>query len=154
MWSTAADERLNMCCLIGPDALPALDRMCRDCPDTPVVIDHLCRIGASGKIDPQDVKMFCDMARHQNLTVKVSAFYALGKKKAPYQDLATLIKQTFDAFGPQRLMWASDAPFQVVGGHSYKASIDLIKQGLDFLSDNDKQWLLNKTAERVFFQGV
>jgi predicted TIM-barrel fold metal-dependent hydrolase len=48
-------------------------------------------------------------------------------------------------------MWASDAPFQVVDGHTYKASIDLIKSGLDFLDDDDREWLLRKTAERVFF---
>ena len=156
MWSAGAKEQLAMCCLIDPDALPALDRMCRDFPDTPVVIDHICRIGAhaSGTIDPKDVKMLCDMARHKNLTVKVSAFYALGKKKSPYHDLGPLIKKVYDAFGPKRLMWASDAPFQVVKPHTYKASIDLIKNGLDFLSDDDKQWLLWKTAEKVFFSQV
>ncbi len=154
MFATGADEQLAMCCLIDADELPALDRMCRDFPDTPVVIDHLSRIGVTGEIDPKEVKLLCDMARHKNVTVKVSAFYALGKKKAPYHDLAPMIKQVYDAFGPQRLMWASDAPFQVVDGHKYKPSIDLIKNGLDFLSDDDKQWLLEKTAEKVFFQDI
>ena len=56
-----------------------------------------------------------------------------------------------DAYGRKRLMWASDAPFQVVDGHTYKASIDLIKSGHDFLDDDDRNWLLRKTAERVFF---
>jgi predicted TIM-barrel fold metal-dependent hydrolase len=91
------------------------------------------------------------MARHKQVTVKISAFYALGKKQAPYHDLAPLIKQVYDAFGPRRLMWASDSPFQVVGGHRYKDSIELIKSGLAFLSADDKEWLLYKTAERVFF---
>jgi predicted TIM-barrel fold metal-dependent hydrolase len=151
MFAVGAAERMAMCCLIDPTALPALDRMCRDFPETPVVIDHLCRIGVSGTIEPQDVKSLCDMARHTNVNVKVSAFYALGKKKAPYHDLAPFIKQVFDAFGPERLMWASDSPYQVVGGHHYKDSIALIESGLPFLSAPDKEWLLRKTAERVFF---
>ena len=156
MFTTGAQEQLAMCCLMDADELPALDRMCRDFPDTPVVIDHLSRIGASasGKIEPADVKLLCDMARHKNVSVKVSAFYALGNKKSPYHDLAPMIKQVYDAFGPQRLMWASDSPFQVVDGHTYKASINLIKSGLDFLSNEDKDWLLRKTAERVFFHGI
>lgn len=153
MWTAGAKEQLAMCCLMNPNGLPALDRMCRKFPYTPVVIDHICRIG-TGAINPKDVKMLCDMARHKNVTVKVSAFYALGKKKPPYRDLSPLIKRVYDAYGPQRLMWASDAPFQVVKGHTYKASIDLIKNGLDFLSKDDKQWLLWKTAEKVFFQGI
>lgn len=151
MFSCGAKENLAMCCLINPNALPALDRMCRDFPDTPVVIDHICRIGVSGSIPPDDVKALCDMARHKNVTVKISAFYALGKKKAPYHDLAPLIKDVYQAFGSHRLMWATDCPFQVVGGHTYKPSIDLIHNGLPFLSDEDKQNILYKTAERVFF---
>jgi predicted TIM-barrel fold metal-dependent hydrolase len=151
MWTAGAKERLNMCCLVNPPDLPAIDRMCRDFPDTPVVIDHMARIGVTGEIKPEDVKLLCDLARHKLVTVKVSAFYALGKKAQPYRDLAPLIKQLYDAFGPERLMWATDCPFQIVGDHTYQASIDLIKSGLDFLGDDDREWLLRKTAERVFF---
>lgn len=151
MWATGAEENLNMCCLINPIDLPALDRMCRHFPETPVVIDHLGRVGITGEIKPDEVKLLCGMSRHKNVAVKVSAFYALGKQQPPYHDLAPLIKRLYESFGPQRLMWATDCPYQTVGVHTYKASIDLIKEGLDFLSDDDKQWLLRKTAERVFF---
>ena len=150
MFDTGTKERLQMCCLINPDALPALDRMCRDFPETPVVIDHICRIGVSGKVMESDVKALCDMAAHKNVTVKISAFYALGRKTPPYHDLAPLIKRVYEAYGAERLMWASDAPFQVVGGHTHKASIDLI-HGLKFLSADDKEHVLTKTSERVFF---
>jgi predicted TIM-barrel fold metal-dependent hydrolase len=143
-------QNLAMCCLIDPNALPALGKACQKFPDTPVVIDHLCRIGVSGKIEPAEVKALCDMARHKNVLVKVSAFYALGKKKPPYLDLGPMIKQVYEAFGPERLMWATDCPYQVVD-HSYQQSIDLILHGLDFLNAADKEWILRKTAERVFF---
>ena len=151
MFATGARERLQMCCLIDTNALPALTKMCDAYPDTPVVIDHLCRIGTSGKILPEDVKALCDMAKHKHVTVKASAFYALGKKKPPYLDLGPMIKQVYDAFGPQRIMWATDCPFQVVD-QTYQQSVDLIEKGLDFLSADDKQWILTKTAEQVFFQ--
>lgn len=150
MFAAGAKEHLNMCCLIDTNALPALDKACTANPETPVVIDHICRIGVSGKVPPEDVKALCDMAKHKHVTVKISAFYALGAKKPPYHDLAPLIKQVYDAYGPQRLMWATDCPFQVVD-HTYKQSIDLIKDGLDFLSADDKEWILRKTAEKVFF---
>ncbi len=152
MFGVGAKENLTMCCLIDPSALPALDRMCRDFPETPVVIDHLCRIGVSGRVEPRDVKALCDMARHKRVHVKVSAFYALGEKRAPYRDLAPLIKQVYDAFGPERLMWATDCPYQVVGGHNYRDSVALVRDGLEFLSENDKDWILRRTAEKVFFQ--
>jgi predicted TIM-barrel fold metal-dependent hydrolase len=85
------------------------------------------------------------------VTVKASAFYALGKKQAPYRDLAPLIRRVFEDYGPRRLMWASDCPFQVEGGHTYAASVALVREGLPFLSKEDREWILGKTAERVFF---
>jgi len=154
MWKVAGTEDLAMCGLIGADALPAIDRMCRRYPDTTVVIDHISLIGANGRISPDEIKTLCNLSRHKNIYIKISAFYALGKKKPPYLDLADLIKRVLDAYGPRRLMWASDAPFQVVKGHTYKASIDLIKSGLDYLDKEDREWLLTKTAEKVFFKGI
>ena len=48
-------------------------------------------------------------------------------------------------------MWATDSPYQVVNGHTYEASIALIRDRPKFLTDEDKEWLLRKTAENVFF---
>jgi hypothetical protein len=48
-------------------------------------------------------------------------------------------------------MWESDCPFQVDPGHTYQESVDLISRRLDFLSAEDKEWLLRKTAESFFF---
>jgi hypothetical protein len=50
-------------------------------------------------------------------------------------------------------MWECDCPFQVVGGHNYKDSIELVRSRLDFLSAGDRDWLLRKTAEKFFFPG-
>lgn len=151
MWKCGSEKGLAMCCLIDARFLPSVDAMCVQFPDTPVVIDHFARIGVDGEIREADVANLCRLARHRNVAVKTSAFYALGRKQAPYHDLGPMFRRVLDAFGPERLMWASDCPFQVEGGHTYAASIDLVRRGLDFLSDGDRQWLLGKTAQRVFF---
>lgn len=150
MWKAGAKHGLAMCHLCQPESFPAIGQMCRQHPETPVVIDHFGRLGISGTIPKKDLDNLCQLAKHKNTHVKVSAFYALGKKKAPYTDLLPMIRRLLDAFGPERLMWASDGPFQVVGGHHYGPSIDLIKDA-DFLSAGDKAWLLEKTAAKVFF---
>jgi len=151
MWQCGADKHLAMCPLINPEHLPAVDRMCRRFPDTPVVIDHFARIGIDGQFRKTDLDNLCGLARHKNVHVKVSAFSALGRKESPYLDLAPMIRRVLDAFGPERLMWATDGPWQMMGGHKYKDSIDLIRVRLEFLTANDRQWLLRKTAQRVFF---
>ncbi len=154
MWECAAKERLNMCGLVNPWDLAELDKMCEKHPDTPVVVDHFARIGADGTVRDEDVKALCRLARHKHTSVKVSAFYALGQKKSPYTDLASMVKRLLEAYGPERLMWATDCPYQVQEGHNYADSIELVRSRLDFLSSADKTWLLARTAERVFFGPV
>lgn len=152
MFEAAARTNQAMSCLINPDALPELDRMCRKFPRTPVIIDHLCRIGADGTIRKSDVDALCDMAVHRMVQVKVGAFYALGQKKPPYTDLAPLIQRVVKAFGANRCMWESDCPFQVEPPNTYQASVDLVKSRLDFLSAEDRDWLLRRSAEEFFFR--
>ncbi len=154
MWSWAAENGLAICPLIDPDALPSIDRMCQRFPQTVVIIDHLARIGVDGRIRDADVSQLCELARHRNIHVKVSAFYALGRKTPPYSDLGPMIRRVVDAYGPQRLMWATDSPFQVQNPHTYSASLALIREHLEFLSSDDREWLLRKTAHRVFFGRV
>src|SRR5262249_58667201 len=55
MFAAGAKNNQAMSCLIDPDGLPEVDRMCRKFPDTPVIIDHLSRIGVDGTIRGQDV---------------------------------------------------------------------------------------------------
>lgn len=151
MFTAAAKNNQALSCLIGPDALPEVDRMCKKNPGTTVIIDHIARIGITGTIDDKDVTALCELAKHKRLFVKIGAFYALGKKKPPHTELSDLIEKVIKAFGVERCMWESDSPFQVVGDNSYAASIELIKTGLKFLKDADREWLLRKTAESVLF---
>src|SRR5262249_16756327 len=137
MFAAGAKNNQALSCLIEPDALPELERMCKKHPDTPVIIDHLCRIGIDGTIRDRHVDALCAVAKYPRVLVKVGAFYALGKKQAPYTDLGPLIQKVVKAFGARRCMWESDCPFQVSNGHKYEDSIDLVRKRLAFLTDED-----------------
>src|SRR6185503_5079311 len=148
----AAQTGQAMCCLIDAKYLPSVAAMCQKHEDTPVVIDHFARIGVDGTLHETDVANLCALAKHRRFSVKLSAYYALGKKQPPYDDLVPLIRRVLDAFGVERCMWASDSPYQVQQPNTYPASIALIRDRLGGISSGDRQWLLTKTAERVFFQ--
>ena len=150
MFRFAARENLVLCLLVNPEALPAVARRCAAFPDTPVVIDHLARLGMAGPVSEGDTQALCALARYPKVKVKVSAFYALGEKKPPHLDLAPLIKRVYEAFGPKRLMWASDCPFQVQS-ETYADGLSLLRDRMDFLSTEDKEWILQRTAEETFF---
>jgi predicted TIM-barrel fold metal-dependent hydrolase len=140
-----------MCLLANPDALPAVHTLCKAFPKTPVVIDHFARLGMKGPPAEADLENLVKLADFETVHVKTSAFYALGAKKAPYTDLAPMIRRLRDTYGANRLMWATDCPYQVGEGHTYADSIALIRDRLDFLTAEDKNWILRGTAEKVFF---
>ena len=152
LWRTAADQGLAVCLLINPSDLPYADALCRKHPETKVVIDHFARVGITGEVVPSELDALCRLARFPTVHVKTSAFYALGKKTPPYKDLLPMIRKLVDAYGANRLMWASDCPYQVQGEHSYKASIELIRNAAENeLSEQEKDWLLRGTAQKLFF---
>ena len=62
-----------------------------------------------------------------------------------------MIRRVHEAFGARRLMWASDSPFQTLK-ETYEDSIALIRDRLDFLTAEDKQWVLRRTAEEFFWR--
>jgi predicted TIM-barrel fold metal-dependent hydrolase len=151
LWKLAGELDLAVCLLINPTDLPMAAAMCDKFPTQRVVIDHFARIGTSGSIDPEALSTLASLARYKNVFVKTSAFYALGKKRTPYDDLIPMIRRLLDAYGPERLMWASDNPYQVQPPHRYIDSLALIRDRIDFLSASDKNHLLRDTATRVFF---
>lgn len=157
MFRCGAEERLALCLLINPDALPAVDRQCRKFPNTPVIIDHLARIGMGGRVGmgspirQSDERALCALAKCPQVMVKLSAFYTLGEAKPPHVDLGPLIRRVYEAFGPKRLMWGSDCPWQLTN-ETYEDSISLVRDRLDFLSREDKEWILRRTTEEFFFR--
>jgi L-fuconolactonase len=151
MWTTSALTRQPMCCLINVENLAEVEAACVRHPETPVVIDHFARIGVDGTIRDADVDQLCRLSRHRGVKVKISAYYALGKKTPPHHELIPMIKQLFESFGAQRLMWASDCPYQLDDGNNYAASIGLIRDQIDFVTDDERKQLLCGTAEQTFF---
>lgn len=148
LWKHAAELGVAVCPLLGPEFLLSLDPMCEQYPDTTVVIDHFAHIDMA---KPETVAALTRLSRHPNVCVKVSAFYKFGDQKAPYDDVAPMVMKMVDAFGPDRLMWASDLPYQLNNGNTYADAIGLMKDGLSDLSDSERQAMLRGTANRVFF---
>ncbi len=148
MWRVGAAQKIAMCPLIDPQYITTLEPMCKRFPDTLVVIDHCARIDTKHVKELDDL---CNLAKQRNVYVKISAFYAFGAKKPPYLEQLPRITRLLDAYGPERLMWASDCPYQLEPPNTYAASISLVRDRLKGLSINDREHLLRRTAEKIFF---
>ena len=151
MWAHAAETGLAICPLIDPEYIPQVAEMCELFPETPVVVDHFARIGIDGEMREADLAALAGLAAHKQVYVKISAYYALGKKQPPYTDLIPMIARMYEAYGAERLMWASDCPYQLSEPNNYGDSVALITDRIDFFSAEEKDWVLRKTAEKVYF---
>jgi predicted TIM-barrel fold metal-dependent hydrolase len=148
LWEHAARLGVAICPLVTAEFLPSLDAMCAKHPETVCVIDHFGHIDPA---KPDTVAALVRLARHRNVYVKVSGFYKFADRRPPYDDLVPMIRTVIDAFGPQRLMWASDCPYQLNDGNTYADAIGLIRDGIGDLSKDDRRAMLRDTAARVFF---
>ena len=60
-------------------------------------------------------------------------------QKTPHSERIPGIKQLFESFGPEKLMWGSNCPYQLKNGNTSEASISLVRERLNFISDTDKE---------------
>ena len=109
-----------------------------------------------GQFPADHVEALCGLARHRNVTVKLGPFHVLSDQPPPFLDLLPLLHHVIDAFGPDRYMWETDIGGPVPMSHPeevYSATVELVLQHADFLSDEDREWILYGTAEKVLFDG-
>jgi predicted TIM-barrel fold metal-dependent hydrolase len=146
LWEAAATLGAVVTLLIDPPHLPDVAIMARRFPNVPVVVDHLARIRpwSPGVDDAQ--RSLLAMAALPNVYVKVSAFQFLSQEPFPWRDLHSLIAAVAETYAPQRLMWGSDFPLIP---HAYAESLRLVCEFPSW-SDDDRTWLLHRTAATVF----
>ncbi|MDP2996902.1 MAG: amidohydrolase family protein, partial [Bryobacterales bacterium] len=110
------------------------------------VIDHM----ADCPIDqPRELDKLIALARFPKVFVKISHTWSLSREPYPYRDAQEHVKRLHAAFGPQRLMWATDWPI-VLQRASYAQALRVVRDDMPFLNAEDKSWILSRTIERVW----
>jgi len=92
----------------------------------------------------------CDMARYPNVALKwCHAPGLLSEENYPYRDVLPLLRQAIDAFGVERIMWASD--YTVARDQNANSWAQCLYYLLDSdqLSRTEKEWLLGGSARSV-----
>ena len=75
----------------------------------PVVIDHLGRIDPSLGLDQAPFAVMVELARRDNVWVKLSGADRLTKKGPPYADVTPFAQRLIEV-APDRMLWGSDWP--------------------------------------------
>jgi L-fuconolactonase len=148
-WDGVQQARLPVMVFV-PGQVGGLEAVLERCPDLRLVIDHAGRRTRGGPMDEAawaDEHELHALARFPKVTVKVSSLPSFTTDPFPFTPLHPHIRAIYDAFGPQRMMWGSDVTRLTC---SYADNLRLFTEALDFLDDEDRRWIMGRTASVVF----
>jgi L-fuconolactonase len=146
---------------LPPDQLPLLPEVVRELPGLRVVLNHLGFCPQDMQIDEHRRPRFEDpfpestvqqvlrLSEAGGVHLMVSGQYALSTQEPPYPDLFQVTRRFAGAYGPERLLWASDYPWtRDVPG--YQAMLDLVPAALPDLDAVSLARVRGGTARTLF----
>jgi len=147
LWKRCHDLKVPMTVLAPITRMPEVGVLLENTPDLTTVIDHM----ADCPVDqPSELDKLIALKRYPNVFVKISHTWSLSKQPYPWTDAQQHVKRLHDAFGPQRLMWATDWPILENSNTTYDKALSVVRDEMNFLNSDDRQWILSKTIERVW----
>lgn len=118
-------------------------------PNMKIVIDHLGLPLIDAGFEYPDFPNMLTLAEFPNTVVKVSTLPARSLSGWPFPEVHEMIRQVLEAYGPRRMMWGSDhTQTKARNRATYQEEVDLYRKGLPFLSEEDKEWILGRTAQQ------
>lgn len=151
----AARHSLPICMVCwGPMSLvslPIVGQLAASHPDTQLVIDHLglpqeMPQGIQAREPFAGLHALLDLARHPNVTVKVTGAVAMSHQPFPFDDLREPLGSLFEVFGFDRCMWGTDWTRTTV---SYADAVSAFRD-TDWLSADECRALMGGTLQQVF----
>ena len=146
LFKRAADLHVPVIILTQPSRLPDLAAIIEKVPDVNVIIDHLADC-ISARSD--DLKTLLGLARYPNIFLKLGHVPQSSAEAYPWKDTHEIMERVFRTYGAQRIMWGSDWPF-CLSRTTYSQSIAYVQSELKFLTWEDREWVLGKTAHQFW----
>jgi predicted TIM-barrel fold metal-dependent hydrolase len=113
-----------------------------------LIIDHLGSVAGPTLQDAfRHIGALLKLAQYENVFVKVSTAPNHSREPFPFADTHPYLRSIYEAYGPRRLLWAAD--LTQLTKNTYDECLRLWSEGLPFLSDDDREWILGRTASEV-----
>jgi predicted TIM-barrel fold metal-dependent hydrolase len=142
-WAEAERNEIPLMLLVNGQPRP-VDRVAGKFSGLKIIIDHMgCNLRGNGPAECfEKIGDLLALARHPNVHVKVSSAPCFSVEEYPYNDVKPYLRRIYDAFGPRRLMWGADLT-RLRG--TYANCLRQFQEDLDFLSADDKEWILGRS---------
>jgi L-fuconolactonase len=119
-------------------------------PDQPFILRNCGNPDTSHEPSAAWEKQIRQLAGNANLFCKVSGFFTTAKGKTwKPADFYPFLDIVFDAFGPERLLYASDWPFLLLTG-IYVQWKSLLEKYMEKFNEDEQELFFGDTAKRVY----
>jgi predicted TIM-barrel fold metal-dependent hydrolase len=123
--------------------IPTLEKF----PNLQLILDH-CGVSRSEPNVAAQLDDVLALSKYPNLALKwCHAPSQMSREAYPFRDVIPHLRRALDAFGPRRVMWASDHT-QSKPHHSWAQALYYVLDS-DALSDDEKAWILGRSARTM-----
>lgn len=138
LWKKAEELGAAFNVFLAPEQVCQVADMAERFPGVNVVVDHLAMIDITAP-DADGFGPLLNLDRFPNVFIRTS-LHNPSKEPIPYRDVWPFLERVYDRFGPQRMIYANFYEFLIM------------KELIPFFTSQDKEWILGKTAEGVYFK--
>ena len=145
-WFWPAVEKAGLPVMfLAPGNMPKFAAIAERHPGLPLIVDHMSLTAeiAQSRTIPKAIDDLVPLARYPNVSVKLSSAPTYSFDPYPWRDMSEHLKRCFDAFGPRRCYWGTDLT-NAFAKSTYRQRITQFTEELDFLSEEDKDWVMGR----------
>jgi predicted TIM-barrel fold metal-dependent hydrolase len=145
-WTACERNNIPVMCL-APDEAHKLAPIAERHPGLRLIVDHMAaNLAAKGDEAFAHIDGLLGLAKFDNVSVKTSSAPCFSADPFPYADIYPYLKQIYEAFGSHRMLWGADYTRLT---STYPECLRHFQEGLDFLTAEDKEWVLGKSAAEI-----
>ncbi len=144
------DLGLSFDLCMRPGELSDGAKLIDECPGTRFILDHCGNGNVQAKDRTEWKKGLEAVAKHMNVVCKVSGIVASAKPGAwTADDLAPVVNQTLDTFGPDRVMFGGDWPVCTLAA-TYRQWVEALKVIVKERKEEEQRKLFHDNAVKFY----
>jgi L-fuconolactonase len=142
-WRKARELKLAIQMHFIPYYAPQIGTLASEFREAPVILDHLARAGEG---TPAEYDEVLKLAKLPRVIMKFSGVNYSSKQGYPFRDVQPLVRRTFDAFGPDRMIWGGLG----MNLAAFEKATAMFEEMFDFASETDRAKIRGLNAARLF----
>ena len=137
LWKKAESLGATFNIFLAPHQVRQVGDMAARFPGVNIVIDHIAMIDIKAP-DADGFGPLLELERYPNVYIRTSLHNPSKTKELPYRDVWPFLHRLYDRYGPKRLIWANFFEYTIM------------KEVIPFFKPEDKEWILGRTAFRLY----